>query len=204
MEIKTLIDAALINNALTYSAYRKLIDKLLAEGKTTGPVQEEWIVTYTKLNKKRMDRLDKTIVLSQVLTTAINNIREKWIWLIITEGWCGDAAQNIPLLNKIAEHSAKIELKLLLRDEHTELMDAYLTNGSRAIPKLICLRKDDLKEMGTWGPRPEPLQKMVLAAKAEAKSNKEAFSEKIHTWYAKDKTNALQHEMTALITHWNL
>ena len=67
----------------------------------------------------------------------MRNVKENWIWLILTEAWCGDAAQNIPTIEKIARENDRIKTLYLLRDENLELMDKYLTGGARAIPKLI-------------------------------------------------------------------
>ena len=60
-------------------------------------------------------------------------------WLVLTEAWCGDAAQSLPIINKMAEVSDNITLRLILRDENLDVMDQFLQNGrSRSIPKLIC------------------------------------------------------------------
>jgi hypothetical protein len=175
----------------------------LAENKTTGSIQEESLIAYAKLNNQRMKRLDKTIRLTEELSAAIVGLKEHMICLVITEGWCGDAAQNIPLIAAMAAVSDKIELRLILRDEHLEVMDEYLTNGSRSIPKMIFLKKADLTELTTWGPRPQTAQKMVLEAKKNPDMTKEEFTEQVHAWYAKDKTKSMQEEMISLLLSIN-
>ncbi|MCA1056134.1 thioredoxin family protein [Rossellomorea aquimaris] len=80
--------------------------------------------------------------------------------IAITEDWCGDAMLNIPILLKIAE-AADIEVKMILRDEHLELMDQYLTNGvSRAIPIFIFIDENG-EEKFVWGPRAPMVKKIV-------------------------------------------
>ncbi len=190
--------------AMTYPQYRSLVNQLLATGKTTGTHQDPKLVQYTELNAQRMSRLDKTTVLKESLVQELKNVSGPWTWLVLTEGWCGDAAQNIPVLAKMAEVSPQIELKLLLRDENLELMDQYLTDGSRSIPKLICLKTDTIEEAGHWGPRPAAAQQLVLDYKANPQGmSHDEFIATVHAWYAKDKTQSLQLEFEPLLKTWN-
>jgi hypothetical protein len=78
-----------IEKSMTYAEYIKLIDDLLLDGKTTGPNQSEAMFNYGKLNRQRMHRLEKKVVLNESVKGKARNIRRKMIWLIITEGWCG-------------------------------------------------------------------------------------------------------------------
>lgn len=189
-------------NAITYTQYRDLIDRLLAEGKTTGTNHSEDMVEYTRMNMHRMRRMEKNTVLHDDVIQVLLSVQTKMIWVVLTEAWCGDAAQNLPAIVKIADASPLIELKLLLRDENPELMDQYLTNGGRSIPKLIALDADTMEVLGTWGPRPVPAQELVLAAKAKDMPFKE-MAEHLHGWYAKDKSNILQMELRDLISEWS-
>lgn len=188
---------------MSYTTYMALMQDLLSENKTTGPNQAKELVEYTRLNFHRMERLNKTIVLSDELTTAIEMLKKRWTWLVITEAWCGDAAQNIPLMHAVTVASkGKIDIKLVLRDENLELMDQYLTNGARSIPLLLCLDTDTLHMVGKWGPRPAHAQEMVVAYKQQPDQSLEEFKTMLHTWYAKDKTYSQQHELAQLITKW--
>lgn len=185
--------------AYSYTAYRQLVDELLAQGKTTGPTQTEELVHYTKLNEQRMSRLDKTTRVLPELADAAKHVPYPLVWLILTEGWCGDAAQIVPVLEHIADASAgNIRTYYLLRDENLDIMDRYLTGTSRAIPRLVVLRADTLEEVAQWGPRPVPAQEVVQEAKAAGVPHDE-FITRVHTWYAHDKTQTTQQEMLALI-----
>ncbi|NML20535.1 thioredoxin family protein [Pseudoflavitalea sp. G-6-1-2] len=184
---------------MDYTAYRELIDNLLLEGKVTGPQQSEAFAAYTKLNVQRMQRIDKTIQLLPELRTALQAINRPQTWLVITEGWCGDASQIVPVLNAIAEHNPLIQLKLVLRDENLDLMDQYLTDGtSRSIPKLIVLDTETLEEKFNWGPRPTVLQELYKKMRAEG-MDYSAISTELHAWYAKDKTQSTQRELLKLL-----
>lgn len=190
-----------IQKAINYKQYRNLLQDLMAQGKTTGDNQSEEYLHYAKLNLQRMLRLEKTTVLSTDLTKACASVTKEVVWLVITEGWCGDAAQNIPVFEKITEICDKIELKLILRDEHPELMNAYLTNGSKAIPKLICVEKASGKELFVWGPRPADLQTLVMDLKAEGASLEDK-SLQVQKWYNADKTLSVQAEFTTLLRNF--
>ncbi len=196
-----LITSELIGKTQTYQTYREMIDELLAENKTTGSIHNEAYLDYSRMNVKRMNRLDKTAKVSSELEKVIKSIAVPQIWLVITEAWCGDAAQNIPFLVKLAALNPKIELRLILRDENPELMDEYLTEGARSIPKLIVLSEDLAQVMGTWGPRPEPLQVRLRAYKLDSLGvSAKEFSEGTHLWYSKDKNESLEKELMHLFT----
>ncbi|MGD8427767.1 MAG: thioredoxin family protein [Balneolaceae bacterium] len=191
-----------LNEGMSYREYRKLIDDLLDEGRTTGPKQSESMVGYTKMNVHRMNRLDKHVVLSDSLRDQLGDVDYDWIWLVLTEAWCGDAAQNVPVIAKMADQSDRITLKLILRDEHPDIMDEYLTNGGRSIPKLVCLDAETLEEIGHWGPRPTVLQEKAMKWKDDPKLSKKEWAKKLHKWYADNRTGELQAEFEDLIEKW--
>lgn len=191
-----------IEKSMTYAEYIKLIDDLLLDGKTTGTNQSDAMFNYGKLNRQRMHRLEKTVLLNESLLEISQNNKRKMIWLIITEGWCGDAAQNIPIIEKIAAESGFIETRYVLRDENLELMDAYLTNNARSIPKLIALDVETLEEIGTWGPRPQISMDYFLEMKAQG-LEKPLMMENLQRWYLADKNQSIQTEFEELLTNWN-
>jgi len=182
----------------TYPEYRSMIDDLLAEGLTTGTDQSESKVKYARLNVARMKRLDKTMKVIPELREILQNISKDYQWLVITEGWCGDASQSVPVIAAIAACSPHIDLRIILRDEFPEVMDQYLSGTSRAIPILVIRDKKSGKDLGRWGPRPKELMHLVSEWKQTLEHD--AFVEKIHAWYAQDKTQSLQHEIKELIS----
>ena len=192
-----------LEKSLTFAEYIKLIDDLLLDGKTTGPNQSEAMFNYGKLNRKRMHRLEKTVVLNESLKQKARAVKRPMIWLVITEGWCGDAAQNLPTIEKIAAESPeKIETRYVLRDENLELMDAYLTNGARSIPKLIALDAETLEVLGTWGPRPAAAMALFIEMR-ERGLEKPLMMENLQRWYLADKEKSIQDEFEALLDEWS-
>lgn len=156
------------------------------------------IKEYIHLNQHRMSRLEKTYTVSEVLAQQVQRITHKTYWLILTEHWCGDAAQTLPVFHKVAELSnGKIEMKLVYRDENQELMDAYLTGESRSIPKLIQL-DSHYNVTGIWGPRPTEAQKLVKQLKSNPETAS-SYSTELHKWYANDKQKSLESEIMKLV-----
>lgn len=190
-----------IDRSINYEDYVDLIDKLLAEGKTTGPNQSEDMTHYARLNRQRMKRLTGTVELTDETKRVAKSATRKMIWLIITEGWCGDAAQNIPIIEKIARASENIETRYILRDENPELMDRFLTNGARSIPKLIGLDAVTLTVLGTWGARPAEAQDFHQRLKEEGLA-KPLIMENLQRWYNSDRSRSLQTEFQQLIREW--
>ena len=190
--MKKIIEKSL-ENTYTYQEYRDLVSHLLAEGKSTGHTQSDALTNYSLLNDRRMKRLDKTIKISEDTITQIQSINEPQTWLVITEGWCGDAAQNLPVINKIADINKNIDLKLVLRDDNNDLMNLFLTNGGKSIPKLIALDKEN-NVIDTWGPRPSTATKMVVDYKAEHGSLDPQFKQDLQVWYNKDKGADVQND----------
>ena len=190
-----------IEKSMTFAEYIQLIDDLLVEGKTTGENQSEAMFNYGKLNRQRMKRLGNTIKLNESLKEKARSIKEKMIWLIITEGWCGDAAQNIPVIEKIAAENANIETRYVLRDENLELMDAYLTNNARSIPKLICLDAETLEEIGTWGPRAQAAMDYFYQMREQG-IEKPQMMENLQRWYLQDDEQSIQKEFETLLDEW--
>ncbi|WJJ97337.1 thioredoxin family protein [Algibacter luteus] len=176
-----------IKNSLTYENYRALVKQLVEDHATTGNDKSEAMVNYTKLNDKRMKRWDKTIKVSEEVKQIVSEFNQKITWLVIAESWCGDAAHVLPALNKIAELSDYINMKVVLRDENLELMDIYLTNGASAIPKVIMIDDETGEVINTYGPRPSEAANYVSRFKAKHGSLTPEFKEDLQHWYNNDK-----------------
>lgn len=195
--MKEIIQNAL-HKAYSYEEYIAMVQQLAAEGKSTGPIQSESLLHYSTLNLHRMQRLDKTITLSAELVDRVSQIQEPVIWLVISEGWCGDAAQILPILHKMAQQNSSITLQIVLRDENESLMDLFLTKGTRSIPKLIALTPS-LEVRYSWGPRPsEATRKVEMYKEAHGLLDAE-FKKDLQLWYAKNKGKAVQEDFMALL-----
>ena len=196
--MKTVIAKALMNS-FSYNDYRKIISDLLIEGKSSGDNQSEDLTHYSSLNETRMHRLDKTITISDENVTKLQALKNNYIWLVISEGWCGDAAQLVPIFNKMDAVSDKIEMKIVFRDENADLMNLFLTNGNKAIPKLIILDKKTLNVEANWGPRPKGAIRLIENYKEKFGKIDENAKTELQLWYLHDKGISTQNEITELL-----
>ena len=196
--MKSIIENSL-SQSHSYVDYRNYIKDLLKEGKSTGKEQSEALTHYSELNEARMNRLEKTVKISTEIIQKLNQLNGDYIWLVIAEGWCGDAAQILPVIYKMAELSEKIDLKIVFRDENEDLMNLFLTNGTKSIPKLIILDKNTLEVLSDFGPRPIGAKQLILDYKAKHGIVDETAKTNLQLWYLHDKGLSTQKEILDLM-----
>jgi thiol-disulfide isomerase/thioredoxin len=196
MELKTIFE-----KALRYENYRKEVDALVAEGKTTGAVQTPELLEYTKLNIQRMNRLDKTVALDEQTLIQLSQLDRNYKWLLVGDAWCGDCAQIIPIINKMSEaDGSHIDFRIISRDAVPGLIETLNENKSRSIPKLVMMDADTYETLHIWGARPLAAHEILLHYKANQNvMSKEDFEKQLHLWYAKDRGQNIMREVTALI-----
>ena len=184
----------------SFESYMALAELLVAEGRTSGPDQSAMMIEFTHLNLHRMRRVSKTMVVLPETQAAFAKVEKHYRWILIAEPWCGDAAQIVPGIAAVAALSPNIQLEILLRDGNLDLIDQHLTNGGRAIPKLLVEDVASGEIVAEWGPRPKAAQDMVKAYKAmEPRPSYEEFVVEIQKWYGQDKTVTLQQELAELM-----
>lgn len=181
-----------LQKGIAYDQYKQK----MTEDHISNP--NDKIKEYINLNEHRMRRVEKNYRVDLALTNQAMTLTHKTYWLILTEHWCGDAAQTLPVFEKIAQLSkGKIEMKLVYRDNNPDLMDAYLTGESRSIPKLIQLDAH-FNVTGIWGPRPSVAQHLVNELKLNP-ATAGTYSIELHKWYAQDKQRSLEKEISKLV-----
>lgn len=195
--MKSIIQSAL-QNSHSYTEYRNIVSKLISEGKSTGKEQSADLLHYSELNEVRMNRLEKTIKLDAEVEKKLLNLKSKQTWLVIAEGWCGDAAQILPIIKLMAEASKNIDLKLVFRDENEELIHLFLTNGAKSIPKLIILDENS-NVINHWGPRPEGAKNGIIDYKAKNGIVDEAAKIALQKWYLEDKGISTMKEIVVIL-----
>jgi hypothetical protein len=187
-----------IENAYSYDDYWQLFEKLVSEERSTWHEHNEEMVNFTKLNLQRSRRVHKKFIIENDLKERLQSIDKPVTWIAITEPWCGDAAQNLPVFAEMSKLNSKITFRLVLRDKNEELMNAFLTNGTKSIPKLIQL-DEDLEVVATWGPRPMHAQNMVMDWKKNPHVDKQSFYKEVQAWYNQDNGQSLQKEILKML-----
>lgn len=188
-----------LNKSQSYKEYRAMVKTLAAEKDTTGADKSQAMLNYTVLNDRRMKRWDKTVKVSETISSKIEDFKGDVTWIVLTESWCGDAAHIMPVINKVAELNSGIDFKVVLRDENEDLMNAFLTNGGKSIPKLIMIDNKTNQVIGDFGPRPQKATTMVKEYKAEHGKLTPEFKEDLQQWYNKDKGQSTLNEIINLL-----
>jgi hypothetical protein len=183
---------------MNFSAYEQYFYAILHDPNPAAPYDKPDYFDYAKLNWSRMNRWLKVAALSEDLKTTVSKFDTVQHWIVITEPWCGDAAHIVPFFQLIALWNPLIEIEYQLRDTEPSLINDYLTNGGRAIPKLI-IRDDAGNDLATWGPRPAECQTLYARLKAEH-ADGETMKTEIQKWYNQDKGKLIQEELNSLLT----
>lgn len=185
----------------TYAEYERIFEAMSSSGKESEYFIKSANLAYTRSNWVISQRVKNSVVLFHSLNQLLVNLYYSYTWLVITEPWCTDSAQNLPVLAAMANvNPEKIRLLVVLRDQHPELMNRYLTSGSKAIPKVIIINETRNVEEYTWGPRPAPAQELFLKWKNEIDpKTKRSFSLELNNWYKKDGSITIQREFKSFL-----
>jgi len=185
------------HKGMNYREYIQSVINDVASDPGTLSNEEKELLEYKKLNLQRSSRIERTYVISEELKSLIENIKDKQLWMVITEGWCGDSAQILPYIVKMAELNPNVDLRILLRDSNPDTIDLYLTNGTRSIPKFVVFDLEG-NELFAWGPRPKALQTLINGWKSEGIVKPELY-EKIHLWYGRNKGKEIEAEFIQIL-----
>ena len=176
-----------------FNTYSKKFEAILNASPPPPPYDNAEYFNYLKLNYSRQNRWLKKAEINEDLIQVINLIQQKQEWIVITEPWCGDAAHTIPFIYLATKHSSMIELKFSWRDSAPFLIENYLTNGSKSVPKLIVRDKKN-NDLFTWGPRPVACQQLYEKLKQE-NADFETVKVQLQNWYNTDKGKSFQKEL---------
>jgi hypothetical protein len=136
-----------------------------------------------KKYKELWDGLYKRAVVPEAVLLRAKTLTQPMHLLVLSEEWCGDSINTLPLVAKLVEAMPEVDMRILERDKNLDLMDTHLTGRSRSIPAIMLL-DGDYREHGWWGPRPQPLQEWVIR-EGLALPKDERYKE-VRTWYARD------------------
>lgn len=185
------------NQAINYEAYiektEDQLEDLVEQGDPEGYVQ------YYSMGLQRMNRINKTFQFDQMIEKELEKVEISDLkFLTITEGWCGDASQIVPVVHQLAQ-KLNIENRYISRDENLNLMENYKTNGSISIPIVIGLNGEG-EEVFRFGPRPQHGMDLLKQHKENPdKYSKDDFHEDLQQYYNSNKGKDIVNEILALI-----
>ena len=131
------------------------------------------------------------------LVEAARSLPGTWHLLALSEDWCGDAVNILPVVSRFADELPNVDLRVLGRDENLDIMDAHLTNGrSRSIPIVIAY-DEDFRERAWWGPRPSELQEWVMTEGMKMEPGPR-YAE-TRRFYARDRGRAIVAEVLEML-----
>ncbi|WP_262248544.1 thioredoxin family protein [Parapedobacter soli] len=182
---------------MDFKSYLTEFGRILDSEEPQPPYDNPDYLDYTKLNWSRMNRWLKKGELSDTLAEMVKGIAQPQQWIVITEPWCGDAAHSVPFIQLAAQLNPLISVDYELRDAEPFRINAYLTNGSKSIPKLI-IRDSQGTDLATWGPRPVECQKLFDQLKEE-NADFERQKVALQQWYNADKGQSVQAELEAIL-----
>ncbi len=181
----------------SFPEYLDAVEQLVNQKATSGPQQTEALIDFTRLNLSRMKRVYKTFKPSETVLETLRGMASCTLTLL-TEAWCGDAAQTTPVIARLAEAIPNCRFSIVYRDENLSLMDRFLTNGSRSIPMLI-LEDSNGNVVNHWGPRPAALQHKFMEGK-NAGTPKAELQLMSQEWYNSDKGKSTEAELATMLS----
>ncbi len=193
-----LITSGRINQSLTYDQYHTLMQEQAAASAEGLNAEAAEKLEFTKLNLHRSERIGRTYKAPAQIKELIATITTPQTWLVLTEPWCGDSAQCLPYMAELARLNSNISLRMILRDDNPDIMDQFLTDGKRSIPRLVIFDVNGC-QITDWGPRPADAQVVFNDAK-EAGLEKKDVLEKLHLFYGRNRGAALEEEFRYLLS----
>lgn len=191
MNLQTYVD-----KGISYSEYLDAVKAQMNQMKEEGDPKD--YVQYYFLGLTRMERWNKTFELTSVQKEELQSIKPDFSFLSISEGWCGDASQILPIIEKIAIELG-VKHQIVFRDENPELMDAYLTEGAKSIPIIIGVKSDG-SEKFHFGPRPAKGMEFLYKHKEDPENyTTHEFHKDLHQYYTQNKGLDIFNELVAKI-----
>lgn len=184
-----------------YAGYLNHIDSLLKRGMTTGPVQTPELLGKAILNRQRMKRIDKTGSVPATIAVLLEKLPADIRFLVIAEGWCGDAAQLTPYFQKMLESVRWGDrIRYVLRDETDYILD-FLTNGAKSVPVIVAYVDGSGEVLHHWGPRPAEISAWYKNLLQDPSLTKDEKSYQLHALYSSDRGQAFFHDMHIFLEH---
>lgn len=147
---------------------------------------------YSQKNVEQMRANAAAVEIDAELAAKAKGFGREARLLVIGADWCGDVVANIPAVARLAELNPKIQLRVVDRDRHLDLMQHFQTNGGNSIP-IVIAAPADFSRHERWGPRPAACQ--AIMDENKGKMPKEEIYPMIKTWYTEDKSRTLLGEI---------
>jgi hypothetical protein len=186
------------HEGLTYDAYTEAWEEKLKRSMAELSADERRYQHYARYNWERAEAVEQEYMASEELREVMNTIDTPQLWMVLTDDWCGDSAFSLPIIARAASLSDHVTLRILRRDDNLDIMDQYLTDGSRSVPKLVAFSEDG-DELFEWGPRPADAAALREGLIAEGAEGKDVV-EPLITWYEDGGYEDVEEELIDRLT----
>ena len=168
----------------------------LDHGRFFGGLTLDAYIDVAQKNQEFWRAVYRTARVPEDLAARARAVPGEWHVLVLSEDWCGDAVNSVPVISRLCEMIPGSHLRLLGRDANPDLMDAHMTRGTRSIP-VVMVFDAGFVEHSWWGPRPRVLQEWFL--EEGTLLEKADRSRRMREWYARDRGRSAQEEVLSLV-----
>ena len=172
-----------------------MLPLLSAERLASGQNFQEFLASAQK-NAELWAAIYRTATVPEGAVERASRIPGSWHLVALSEDWCGDAVNTLPVLAKFVERTPNLSLTVFGRDANPDLMDSHRTGAARAIPVIIVL-DEQLVKHGWWGPRPKVLQEW-FASVGVGLEKTERYKQ-IRMWQARDRGRTTVDEVLTIV-----
>jgi hypothetical protein len=184
----------IINQSISYSLceFETIIEEVIRTG--SEKIYSKDMHPYVSKNHDLERDMQSKFLLQKKFFNAVQKTQTASLHLI-TEAWCLDACIIMPLFKGIAIANPSIDIRLYLRDRSEDLMQLFLTNGSKSIPVVFGLDKLG-QEVFRWGSRSAKAKEVLAPVINESYGVR---YDALSTFYLRDLTQAIQEEWLDLL-----
>ncbi|HEX8340984.1 MAG TPA: thioredoxin family protein [Tepidisphaeraceae bacterium] len=101
-----------------------------------------YIATGTTEQQRRWAQVYEATRITDAQRALFSGFARQMPVLVVSGIWCGDCVQQVPLLQRLAELSTLIDLRVIDRDAHKALSSAFRINGGDRVPVVLLLSED--------------------------------------------------------------
>ncbi len=181
------------HRGLTYEQYKKQWKEKLGRSLKGLDKRARKYHFYSKYNDERAQRVEEHYTMSDAFEAQVDAIDRPQLWMVLTEDWCLDSAYSLPVLYAAESRNTMVDIRILYRDANLDIMDVFLTNESRSIPKLVAFSESG-EPLFDWGPRPARLQRLRTEWKESGEPGN-IISQKSVEWYEADGWLEIENEL---------
>lgn len=105
-------------------------------------------------NQERFAQNEARVVVDPETIRVFKALPKRLLVLVLAEDWCGDVIANLPVLGRLANEVATLDVRVFYRDQNLDLMERWLNQGKYQSIPVFVLFDQEFRELGHWIERP--------------------------------------------------